>query len=248
MLASSLDGQGLGAQASKVRREIVAAAVVPVRDSSQGTLAADKALQAAASALVASAGEKPAPPRISRQPVRAFVAAGPSVTVTLPPASAAHRSGVAEPARRANAAAKAAAARTSSPRLERLSTGEVALVTLGGPLWRRERIAATAHSTTVRFVPLRPAPAQRQVRLLNAARVDRLAARTRAWLTTRGWGRIAIGDAAAVRPRSLILYPAGERALAQRLSAHLGFAIAERTSTPYVTVVLGKDAARLPRS
>jgi hypothetical protein len=59
---------------------------------------------------------------------------------------------------------------------------------------------------------------------------------------------VTIGDAAAARSESVILYPAAQRAIAKRLSSHLGFAIAERATGAHVTVILGKDAARAPRS
>ena len=124
--------------------------------------------------------------------------------------------------------------------------GEIALVTTPAPVWRPALVAQNGRSATVRFVPLRQASLQPvKVRLLNAARVNRLAARTRSWLVARGWRGMAIGDAPATRAHSVILYPRGKRALAQRLSAQFGFAIAERASGGHVTVLLGRDAARI---
>jgi hypothetical protein len=162
------------------------------------------------------------------------------MTATLPPAQAAPSP--------ASAAIAAAPKHAAAPRLERTSGSEVALVTSGAPLWRAQTVALSARSTTVRFVPLPQPPALSRVRLLNAARVDRLASRTRSWLAARGWRRITVGNASAMHARSKILYPAGERALAQRLSSQLGFSMTERPSAVHVTVVLGKDAAGLPRS
>ena len=107
-------------------------------------------------------------------------------------------------------------------------------------------VAQTARSTTVRFVPLREASARAApVRLLNAARVNRLAARTRSWLVARGWRGLAIGDAPATRAHSVVLYPAGKRALAQTLSNQFGFRMAQRGSGSQVIVLLGQDAAKL---
>lgn len=124
--------------------------------------------------------------------------------------------------------------------------GEIALVTAAAPVWRPALVARSSRSATVRFVALRQASLQPvKVRLLNAARVNRLAARTRSWLVARGWRGMAIGDAPATRAHSVILYPRGNRALAQRLSAQFGFAIAERASGRHVTVLLGRDAARI---
>jgi hypothetical protein len=140
-------------------------------------------------------------------------------------------------------------ARESGPRLERLSLGEIGLVTAPGPMWRATTVAQTQRSTTVRFVPLREASTLPvKVRLLNAARVDRLAATTRNWLIARGWRGMAIGNAYAARDRSLILYSADSRWLAQKLSKQFGFPMApKKSSSPrQVMVLLGADAARHP--
>lgn len=182
------------------------------------------------------------------------VAAAPeTVTVKLPPArvaaapaSAAVELAPTRPVTNAASSATTRAARNTGPRLERLSMGEIALVTSPAPLWRSMTVARTSRSTTVRWVPLREASAQpAQVRLLNAARVNRLAARTHAWLAARGWRGMAIGDAPSTRTRSLIVYPAGQRALAQRLSNQFGFALEERSNIKVVTMLLGRDAARI---
>ena len=85
-----------------------------------------------------------------------------------------------------------------------------------------------------------------EIRILNAARVDRLAARTRSFLVRNGWQKIAVGDAAAVRSRSLIIYPRGAQAAASRLSVRLGFETAMRDNVRQLTILLGKDAAALP--
>ena len=53
-----------------------------------------------------------------------------------------------------------------------------------------------------------------------------------------------VGDAPAVRMRSIILYPADRRRTAERLSAQFGFAIAQRPGARQVTILLGRDAAR----
>ena len=132
------------------------------------------------------------------------------------------------------------------PRTERMSTGEIALITVSKPEWRSTTVASSERSTKVRFVPLRQAAlGPVKVRLLNAARVDKLAARTRTWLGSRGWRGLAIGDAPATRKRSVILYPAAQRAMAQRLSAQFGFPLSRRASGSHVVVLLGADAARM---
>ena len=199
------------------------------------------------------------------------VAPGPSVTIKLPPPRPAPAA-VAEPEptevppapvsvaeAQEPAAAPAASDRApvrrlalqekkidrSGPRLERLSMVEVALVTVSGPRWRSEEVSRSARSTTVRFVPVRQASDLAEVRLLNAARVHRLAARTRAWLAGRGWRGVSIGDAPSTRGRSIIFYPAGQRLVARRLSDQFGFAIAPRGDVEQVTVLLGRDSIRI---
>lgn len=133
------------------------------------------------------------------------------------------------------------------PRLERMSMGEIALITVPKPVWRSTTVAQDGRSTKVRFVPLRQASTLPvKVRLLNAARVNRLAARTRTWLTDRGWRGLAIGDATVTRSRSIIYYPEHKRVLARRLSAQFGFALAPRASGSHIVVLLGSDAARHP--
>jgi hypothetical protein len=133
----------------------------------------------------------------------------------------------------------------TGPRLERLSMREVELITVPGPQWRALTVGRTQRSATVRFVPLRQAAMRPvRVRVLNAARVDRLAARTRTYLAGRGWREISIGDAGAVRAQSIIYYPPDRRRTAERLSAQFGFVIAQRPWAREVTILLGRDAAR----
>ena len=133
-------------------------------------------------------------------------------------------------------------------RLERLSLGEVALMTSKPPQWRAQMVSRSDRSTTVRFVPLRTAEFRMPgVRLLNAARHHSLAALTRSYLTGRGWRQIAIGDARQIRDRSIIFYPRARRATAQRLAAQFGFAIAMRSTGTDVVMLLGRDAVRPAR-
>ena len=133
---------------------------------------------------------------------------------------------------------------TGAPRLERLSLAEVALVTTTQPRWRTEVVRRTASSTTVRFVPLAELRRGSGVRLLNAARYQGLAARTRVALNRKGWNRVSIGDAAKVRERSLVLYSPATMAAAQKLAAEFGFGIARESRPGPLTVLLGRDAVR----
>jgi len=130
-------------------------------------------------------------------------------------------------------------------RLERLSLSEVALVTRPEPRWEARTVARTATSTTIRFTPKQ----QPAVTLLNAARSQGLAARTRIYLARRGFVGARIGDAPAVRQQSAILYGSADKPRAERLAAQFGFTLERRDGArPGVTILLGRDAARaLPR-
>lgn len=134
----------------------------------------------------------------------------------------------------------------ASTRLERLSPGEVALITTDRPQWRSQVVGRTAQSTTIRYVPLRTAQMRPvQLRLLNAARYQGLAARTRRLLATRGWRQLAIGDATRVRRTSLILYPPNRRGTAERLAKQFGFPMAKRASGNEFVILLGRDATMI---
>jgi tetratricopeptide (TPR) repeat protein len=170
--------------------------------------------------------------------------AAPSVTIALPPPRPVAESSV--PLASLAPMAPAApivplALRTDGPRLQRLSPGEVALLTTGEPTWRPTIIARTTRSTTVRWVALNAGPVIPNVRLLNAARSQGLAARTRGYLLARGWRQIEIGDANAVRERSLVLYPAERRATGQSLAAQFGVRSAMLQQGRQIVVLLGRD-------
>jgi len=182
-------------------------------------------------------------------------AVGQSVTIKLPPARLVQAASAQEPAADPLSPTpispppppEPSLAADRGPRLERVSMGEIALVTVPRPVWRSTAVVSNEPSTKVRYVPLRQASTLPvKVRLLNAARVNRLAARTRNWLTDRGWSQMAIGDANRARARSIILYPADQRWLAQRLSRQFGFAMAPNATSGQITVLLGTDAANHP--
>jgi hypothetical protein len=134
---------------------------------------------------------------------------------------------------------------TSGPRLERLSLGEVALLTTTAPVWRAQVVAATPQKLTVRWVSLNTAYARPNIRLLNAARTQGLAARNREYLLDRGWRKIEIADASDVRDRSLVLYPAARAAVGRSLAAQFGFRAQATTTSDVFVVFLGRDAAAL---
>ena len=263
-LAGSLDLQNRAEEAASVRGEIA--------DRQLAVAAESRGIAAVASAAVASQPASPsssAPPVLAvpetelaaaAPPVRSEVPEqvasaraapvaeatkpilGPSTTIKLP----APRAAPAVSARTAQARKEfpPAAPAKPMPRLVRLSRGEVALVTTGAAIWRTITTAQSVRSATLRFVPLRPSTESAHVRLLNAARVHRLAARNRAYLAGQGWHRVSIGDAKAVRARSIIFYPTGQRTVAQQLSARFGFDIAPAKGLREVTVFLGRDSIR----
>ena len=151
----------------------------------------------------------------------------------------------------------------SGPRLERVSSHEVSLVTspvrvthswprLPEPaLPGRTDVAMNsrpvraeprfASATPVRWVPLKYAPAQATIQLLNAARTESLAARTRVALLDRGWHKIRIGNARKVRQHSLVLYASARWAVAHRLAVRFGCKAVRTDRVQNVVVLLGRD-------
>jgi len=167
-----------------------------------------------------------------RQEIAAVASA--AVTVALPTATPAQAAPVQETAEAMAVTLPmepAAQPQRSGPRLKRLSFGEVALVTVAGPQWRMPQMAAAERSQFA-------APA---VRLLNAARTEGLAARTRVYLAGQGWRRLAIGNAPAPLARSVILYPAARRPAAERLGRQLGVTSLRPNRGPEIVMLLGRD-------
>jgi hypothetical protein len=229
-----------------------------------------KATTVASAPVVAAAAISPASPArsvtIKLPPPRAVVASPPretvvAVTKTVPPAPAVRKPEqpivaaivtAAAPPVPASPAVRPPSPVTATfaagPRLERTSMAEVSLITRGAEtLWKPQLVQRTAQSSTVRFVPLRQAQARVAIRVLNAARVHRLAANTRLIMARRGWNNVVIGNSRMARTHSLILYPARSRLAAQQLAAQLGFASALQAQSRQVTVLLGRDATRLVR-
>ena len=133
-----------------------------------------------------------------------------------------------------------------APRLERLSLGEVALLTGSGPVWRGQVVARTPQKLTVRWVPLTTAAARPSIRLLNAARWQGLAARSRSYLFDRGWRRMEIGDASQARDETLVLYPAAHAVIGRRLAAQFGCRARPVPGGEVFLVLLGRDSRLRP--
>lgn len=184
----------------------------------------------------------PAPPQVdpraaalAQQLIETSNAVASNTPVTLPPARPA-------PAPLAPGAPEdVAVAASPAPRLERLSSGEVALVTTDKPMWQAPKSVQIAAASSVRWVALANAPARPKVQILNAARSRGLAASARTVLTNRGWRKIAIGDAPATQHKSVVLYPKSQAALGRRLAAQFGVA-ARMMKRNAVVLILGRDA------
>jgi tetratricopeptide (TPR) repeat protein len=163
-----------------------------------------------------------------------------SVTVTLPAPAPALAPDSAGKRNDTPAIAAAVESRQGGPRLERLSLGEVALITTPMPIWKGEVVQQSARSVTFRWTEARTV-----ARLLNAARTEGLAARTRQKLEANGWRKIEIGDAPAVRARTLVLYPEYRWKTARKLASQFGFTHLQTFSGSEIVVLLGRDAAAL---
>ena len=168
--------------------------------------------------------------------------------------------------------AKAEPVVESGPHLQRLSLKEVALVTerpavrpthskqrspeaplpvptdVAMNVSRAEPAPHLASADAVSWVPLKYAPLQAPVQLLNAARTQSLAARTRMTLLDRGWHKVRIGNALRVRRHSLVLYASARWGVARRLAAYFGCKAVKSAKVRNVVVLLGRDAAMLRRS
>lgn len=128
--------------------------------------------------------------------------------------------------------------RPAGPFLERLSMGEVALVTTGAPIWKSFQEVALANRQ-----PTMVAAGQPRIRLLNAARSQGLAAHNRTVLARAGWAKAEIGDASSVRQRSIVYFAPGNEGLGRKLAALLQCAALPGKREGVVTVYLGRDAA-----
>lgn len=129
-------------------------------------------------------------------------------------------------------------------RLERLSSGEVALVASERSPWVARKVASTPRSVTIRFD-------QREAMVvLNAARIAGIAARTRDYLAKRGFSGASIGDAPATRQQTLIRYPVAARARAERIAGQFPFSARLEPSKGPLTLLVGRDASmsRAPRA
>lgn len=142
---------------------------------------------------------------------------------------------------------------SSGPYLARASKGEVLLVTM--PIAPSKTLQASnaaigpvIRPAALQWVPLKPASPPITIALLNAARSQSLAARSRTMLADRGWRKISIGDADQVRQHSLVLYAPARAAVAHRLAAHFDCKAVASKHVDSVVVLLGRDAVAASRA
>lgn len=209
MLAASLLQQGRVDEAAAVRRE------------------AEDLLTPLARPFAVAGGSNLAVPTVV-----GLNQAGHSVTVELPAAHPSEQLAVLKPALRTEPVYVAETSR-SGPRLERLSLGEVALITTPQRTPRAPTIKA---SSPVRSAAVSAAP----LLLLNAARTEGLAARARRYLSTRGFPLALVGNAPRIRARTLIIAPAADRARALRLARTFSVA-PQLVEGRRLTLILGRD-------
>lgn len=160
-------------------------------------------------------------------------AAARQVTIALPPA----KPMVAAPAQAVtidlSAARPAVAPITVGPRLVRLTMGEVLLVSED-----RSPFAASAVRSAERDTIHPP------LRILNGARIQGIAARTRSMLAAKGITGIAIGNAPGRRKVSEIRFGAPERARARAIAARLPYPVAMIERAGPLVLLLGADAGK----
>ena len=230
----------------------VAAAATPAR-----VVAAAVPLKAAVAAVAApTAQAAPSAPRLLPAVLRADQRAASPITTAQPVASSAKPSKSSPPVEVAFRAPEPA-----GPRLQRLSNGEVALLTTKDASWKPTAASSvvsqlkppvpeaprsgasveTAAAGTVHWVPLRFSRASASVQVLNAARSDGLAGSARSVLYGRGWRSVAIGNAGSIRRTSVVFYPKERAKLGRRLAAQFGVR-AKLAETEAVVLVLGRDS------
>lgn len=145
-----------------------------------------------------------------------------------------------------------AAIKPDRARLERLTSGEVALVTTARPAWEtrpaapRQAYASrvvdrSATSTTVQFTRARVEAAP--VMLIAAGAPVQLAEAAKSRLVPQGVAVVDTGRSPTARARSVLLFPKGREEDAKALVASLGFRVAAQVGPVEVmTLHLGRDA------
>ncbi|MEO6248343.1 MAG: tetratricopeptide repeat protein [Sphingomicrobium sp.] len=240
MFAASLLQQGRVDEAAAVRREAASRTAVSV-----SSVALQLAVPSVPSAALTS--------NASVVTVQWLNQAGSGVTLELPIAREIEQPAVPLPSPRM-APVSVAEPALGGPRLERLSLGEVALITapqrspqLAAAKPRSLVRAASDVPSLIRTASVVPSLVRTAsvsltppLLLLNAARTQGLAARTRRYLATRGFAMALVGDAPRTRARTLIIAPKADRARALRLARTFSI-MPQMVEGRRFTVVLGRD-------
>ena len=125
--------------------------------------------------------------------------------------------------------APARPAADAGPRLVRMSMGEVMLVSTTRSPFGEVRSA----QADIIHAPLR---------VLNAARIQGIAARTRTLLASKGLTGIEIGNAPGRRPTSELRHAQADRARAQEVARRLPYAVRLVERAGPMVLLLGRDA------
>lgn len=151
------------------------------------------------------------------------------------------------PRARGSAATPPVAPKPLRARLERLTSGEVALVTTNKPVWERRPayrtrvVEKTPTATTVQFTRAAREPAP--VMLIAAGASVRLAEAARTQLAPEGVKVVETTRSPTARARSVLFFPKGREEDAKALVARFGFRIAAQVGpVDVMTLHLGADA------
>lgn len=151
----------------------------------------------------------------------------------------------------------------TGPRLERVSTSEVMLITRPDEVvpvapqpTRRAESAVTLLRTATAPAPARAVRADQRVKrahiepapvlLINASRRQGVAENARGLLAGQGYAELKIDTSPTGRARTILLYPRGQRAEAEKLAKRFGFPVVFQVGpVEQMTLHLGRDAAQL---
>ena len=181
------------------------------------------------------------------------IAAAPTISAPLDP----------RPVRRADVGSFSSVKIATGPRLERVSTSEVMLITKAdevrpqrpAPTRRAESAVAVVQTREV-AAPVavvggeqrlaRSASEPAPVLLINASRRQGVAENARGHLAGQGYAELKIDTSPTGRARSILLYPRGQRAEAEKLAKRFGFPVVFQVGpVEQMTLHLGRDAAAL---
>ena len=225
-LAAVAQSEGKAQEAAALRREALARASVR---QPAGPVAGPAPAPVLASVPPSAAATRPPQAVASRPPVVATHPTEPQAVATRPPEVVATRP--AEP-QTVTADFTLEPLSDKGPRLVRLSLGEVALMTRPGSPFAAAAARPQTDSTV--HAPLR---------ILNAARVQGIAARTRTLLASKGLRGADIGNAPGRNQHRELRYAKADVRRAQALAAKLPFKVLLVERDGPMTLLVGRNAA-----